>query len=102
MPTIVAGDTASWRCVMEISEKIQAGIPAADRGASAILAATLCENPNGIAASSPRLARSAYLGFTFQNENNRNAVVAVRARTVKTKWPQPRCGWEFFADADPG
>jgi hypothetical protein len=33
-------------------------------------------NPKGIVASSPRLACNAYLGFTFRNGNNRNAVVA--------------------------
>jgi hypothetical protein len=31
-------------------------------------------NPKGIATSSPRLARSAYLGFTFRNGNNANGV----------------------------
>ena len=45
---------------------------------------------------------NAYLGFTFRIGNNLNEVAAIGARTVKMEWTQPRCGWEFFADDDPG
>lgn len=57
--------------------------------------------PTGLRPPAQGWRARAYLGFTFRNGNNLNEVVAVGAQ-MKTKWPQPRCGWEFFADADPG
>src|SRR5438105_14120541 len=59
-------------------------------------------NPKGIGASSPRLARNAYLGCAFGNRINANGVVAeVRRARAGTDGPQPRCGWGCFSDDDP-
>src|SRR5439155_7777358 len=37
-----------------------------------------------------------------RNGINRNAVVANVARRAETKWPQPRRGWKYWLDGDPG
>jgi hypothetical protein len=59
------------------------------------------QSQRGLRPSAQGWRISAYLGFTFRNGNNLNEVVAVGAR-MKMEWPQPRCGWKFCADADPG
>jgi hypothetical protein len=62
----------------------------------------LSVNPNGIASSSPRLARQRLPWVTDYQIINRNAVVVNIARRMEMEWPQPRCGWGYFADDDPG
>jgi hypothetical protein len=59
-------------------------------------------NPKGIAAPSPRLVRSAYLGSPGEKGNNRNAVVPNVARDGRTGMAATALRLEIFADDDPG
>ena len=50
----------------------------------------------------PKVGAQRLPWVNIANLTNPNGVVANLTRTDKTEWPQPRCGWEFFADVDPG
>jgi len=58
-------------------------------------------NPEGIAASSPRLAWNAYLGCAFGNGNNANGVVADVIRAGGNGWGATALRLEGWLTDDP-